>query len=567
MSAPAPVPQNTPSTQDSGIPTFGYQDNGDGSLTVTMGGGADPIQVADNPYVRANGTDLSGLNSIAHLESGGDYSIKNPLKSSTAVGRYQFTKRTAQHVAQLHPYPDPSIQNALMSDGLSKEEYQRIMIENPGLQDHLALHHYSDLMDATNNDPRTVSQMWLKGQYGDLTDPDAVERGKAFDQLQAAPSQQGPEAQATPGIVQSLGLTPRTGSTAQAVTDSAQTPANAELASVEAPQPAPMDDWETTAANVDTAIRNQASGEAANQKALGDLYGSSLQSMQAVGPPPAPQQIDPSQYYKNIGGAFGAKSPAAQKLIGGIVTGLFSGIGELGGALSHRPNAAQQVINEGIDHLIASQNQNNQLTRQQWADQHAYVTDQVNEKIRELAANSNSLDVKNKAEVLIAQNHLQQMAQMYSLGLMKPEEAEKLATIQDAQDAFDHLYTPSMAAENQAGLSDPTQSAAISARRMASSIVPFVENDAKAFGRQRIAAVNKYAGMLALRDGKSPTEASLYNKQAEDAVPKIGDSASTIAAKTLEFRTLLNDIRRNRELSAKGRNPTRAYPSGFVPSR
>jgi hypothetical protein len=427
-----------------GIPTFGYTDNGDGSLSVMQGGGVDPFTVADNPYVRQNGTDLSGLHTIAGLESNNDYSATNPDPKSTATGKYQFVKSTAQHVALQHPYSDPDVQSQLTAPDLSNSDYRKLMVSNPGLQDHLGLHHYSDLMNATGGDPRTVSQMWLKGQYGDLTEPDAVSRGEAFDKASGGPpsltgasdfdrlSTDSANPHGGFGVHDSSSVQDLDGSGAQLASD--------ELPQQAAPQQQgaydPWAEWEQAFQN-EQSVNTQAAQHAAaamGQKA--DLLDQTGKQLDLMGPPPAQKNIDPRQYYANIGNALGAKDPGTARLIGGIATGLFAGLGTLGAAIAHTHNDAMDVIQQGIQHNINAQNQNNQITRQQWSDQYGYILKQVQAKTDALAARAGSQEILDGAARTNAGTQLDMAGAMAKMSLLPPEAAAKNARLQSAQTAL-----------------------------------------------------------------------------------------------------------------------------------
>ncbi len=190
--------------------------------------------------------------------------------------------------------------------------------------------------------------------------------------------------------------------------------------------------------------------QADSQERLAEHYRSREREMQTLGPMPSAPPIDPHAPYRNIGKALGADGDFKQRLIGGIAVGLVSGLGELGGALSHRENAAGKMIQGAIQQSIQTQNANNQLSRQQWVDQTNYMTDMANNKILQLSAEAKAPEIKLQAQVLIDQINLAATQAMAEKGLMKPEQAEKYGKMMQALSALD---------EYEAGMSGSAQGA------------------------------------------------------------------------------------------------------------
>lgn len=162
---------------------------------------------------------------------------------------------------------------------------------------------------------------------------------------------------------------------------------------------------------------------AAAQDAATDVLRQRTRDIAARGPAPSPAAIDPGQFYANVGRGLGFKSPQAQRIMGGIAMGLMNGLGEIGAALSHRENGAAKIIQSAIQENIAAQNANNQLTRQQWADQTNYMTDLANAKIQELASTAKSPEIRDNAKLLVDQNNLAAAQQALVKGALKPPEA------------------------------------------------------------------------------------------------------------------------------------------------
>ena len=173
--------------------------------------------------------------------------------------------------------------------------------------------------------------------------------------------------------------------------------------------------------------------EAMNQKA--DLLDQVGKQLDQLGGPPHQQPIDPKQYYANIGHALGAQSPGAARLVGGIATGIFAGLGTLGAAIAHSHNDALDIIREGIQNNIAAQNQNAQISRQQWADQYGYILKQVQAKTDALAAHAGAQDVIDGAARTNAGAQLDLAGQMAKMTLLPPEAAAKTGRLQSAQSA------------------------------------------------------------------------------------------------------------------------------------
>ena len=317
------------------------------------------------------------------------------------------------------------------------------------------------------------------------------------------------------------------------------------------------DEWNTAQKQYEDAIQQRAKNTADFEKQKGDA----IHQIGVGNPPPAPQMVDPTQYYANIGNAMGAHSPLGSRLLGGIVTGLFSGLGAVGSAMSGQPNGAQQIISQSIQHTIDAANNQNQLTRQQWADQHSFLTEQTNGKIQELAALEGSGDAQANASQMIAQNRLNNIMERYKLGILQPEQAKSLGAIQEADLSMSRLMRPFMAQDlaHQENGSWIASTGTAMARKLG-GMIPLAENDSKVFQRNRLDTVNKVAEMLAGREGIALKEAPEDRKnklleQSDDMVPKLGESAETHIAKMNEWEELKHATRSVREMAAHGRNP------------
>ena len=317
------------------------------------------------------------------------------------------------------------------------------------------------------------------------------------------------------------------------------------------------DEWDTAQKQYEDAIQQRAKNTADFEKQKGDA----IHQIGVGNPPPTPQMVDPTQYYANIGNAMGAHSPLGSRLLGGIVTGLFSGLGAVGSAMSGQPNGAQQIISQSIQHTIDAANNQNQLTRQQWADQHSFLTEQTNGKIQELAALEGSGDAQANASQMIAQNRLNNIMERYKLGILQPEQAKSLGAIQEADLSMSRLMRPFMAQDlaHQENGSWIASTGTAMARTLG-GMMPLAENDSKVFQRNRLDTVNKVAEMLAGREGIALKEAPEDRKnklleQSDDMVPKLGESAETHIAKMNEWEELKHATRSVREMAAHGRNP------------
>lgn len=317
------------------------------------------------------------------------------------------------------------------------------------------------------------------------------------------------------------------------------------------------DEWDTAQKQYEDAIQQRAKNTADFEKQKADA----IHKIGVGNPPPTPQMVDPTQYYANIGNAMGAHSPLGSRLLGGIVTGLFSGLGAVGSAMSGQPNGAQQIISQSIQHTIDAANNQNQLTRQQWADQHSFLTEQTNNKIQELAALEGSGDAQANASQMIAQNRLNNIMERYKLGILQPEQAKSLGAIQEADLSMSRLMRPFMAQDlaHQENGSWIASTGTAMARKLG-GMIPLAENDSKVFQRNRLDTVNKVAEMLAGREGIALKEAPEDRKnklleQSDDLVPKLGESAETHIAKMNEWEELKHATRSVREMAAHGRNP------------
>ena len=157
---------------------------------------------------------------------------------------------------------------------------------------------------------------------------------------------------------------------------------------------------------------------------------------QIPAPPPPPKPIDPGQLYERVGAMLGADSPTSRRIVGGIATGLMSGLGEVGAALSHRENTAAKMIQDAIQQNIAAQQGAQALTRQQWMDQTTYATALANRKVEEIAARSNSEAIRAKVPVMVAENNIAQYQALAKLGMMDPKQAAPLVAYESARAAI-----------------------------------------------------------------------------------------------------------------------------------
>ena len=176
------------------------------------------------------------------------------------------------------------------------------------------------------------------------------------------------------------------------------------------------------------ATRDLAETQAREQEALAAHY----ESMRLPEQPPN-QPVNPGLFYENIGKMFGAQNPRSARIIGGIASGLMVGLGEIGAALSHRQNVAAGIIQNAISESIASQQNAQALTRQQWLDQTAYATAVSNKKIGEIAAKAKAPEIRAQAAVLIAKNNLAYLGARVKDGSMTAKEAMPLAKIEEAR--------------------------------------------------------------------------------------------------------------------------------------
>ena len=186
-----------------------------------------------------------------------------------------------------------------------------------------------------------------------------------------------------------------------------------------------------TAADVselNRATRDLAETQAREQEALAAHY----ESMRLPEQPPN-QPVNPGQFYENIGKMFGAQNPRSARIIGGIASGLMVGLGEIGAALSHRQNVAAGIIQNAISESIASQQNAQALTRQQWLDQTAYATAVSNKKIGEIAAKAKAPEIRAQAAVLIAKNNLAYLGARVKDGSISPQDGKALIKLETSR--------------------------------------------------------------------------------------------------------------------------------------